>query len=71
MFGHFSRSDFIKLLLTANSEPQVILFFSWNLAYLSFDAVVLQILKNSSLVFFKGFQVVSNLSFYNSGLAVF
>ena len=63
VFGHFSRSDFVKLILAANSEPWVILFFSWNLDYLSLDAVVLQFLKNSSSVFFKGFQTVSNLSF--------
>ena len=62
VFGHFSRSDFVKLPLVATSEPQVILFFSWNLAYLSLDAIVLQFLKNFSSVFFKGFQIVSNLS---------
>ena len=27
VFGHFSRINFVKLPLVANSEPQVILFF--------------------------------------------
>ena len=63
VFGHFSRSDFVELLLVANSELRVILLFSWNLANLSLDAVVLQYLKTSSSLFFKGFQIVSNLSF--------
>ena len=55
----------------ANSESRVILFFSWNLAYLSLDAVVLQFLKNSSSVFFKGFQIVSNLSFLQFRISCF
>ena len=63
VFGHFSRSDFVKLPLVANSEPRVILLFSWNLSYLSLDAVVLEFLKISSSIFFKGFQFVSNLFF--------
>ena len=71
VFGHFSRSDFVKLPLVATSEPRVILFFSWNLAYLSLDAVVLQFLKNSSSVFFKGFQIVSNLSFLQFRISCF
>ena len=62
---------FCKIPLVANSEPQVILFFSWNLAYLSLDAVVLQFLKNSSSVFFKGFQIVSNLSFLQFRISCF
>ena len=60
-FGHFSRSDFAELPLVANSEPRVILLFSWNLAYLSLDAVVLHFLKISSSVVFKGFQIVSSV----------
>ena len=61
VFGHFWRSDFVKLPTVANSEPQVILSFSWNLACLSLDAVVLHFLKISSSVFFKGFQIVSSV----------
>ena len=57
--------------LILNFEPRVILFFSWNLAYLSLDAVVLQFLKNSSSVFFKGFQIVSNLSFLQFRISCF
>ena len=45
--------------------------FSWHLAYLSLDAVVLQFLKNSSSVFFKGFQIVSNLSFLQFRISCF
>ena len=71
VFGHFSRSDFVKLILAANSEPWVILFFSWNLDYLSLDAVVLQFLKNSSSVFFKSFQIESNLSFLQFRISFF
>ena len=71
VFGHFSRSDFVELPLVANSEPRVILLFSWNLAYLSLDAVVLQFLKISSSVFFKGFQIVSNLSFLQFRISCF
>ena len=71
VFGHYSRSDFVKLRLVANSEPRVILFFSWNLTYLTLDAVVLQFLKNSSSVFFKCFQIVSNLSFLQFRISCF
>ena len=67
----FQAAIFVKLPLVANSEPRVILFFSWNLAYLSLDAVVLQFLKNSSSVFFKGFQTVSNLSFLQFRISCF
>ena len=69
--GHFSRSDFVKLPLLANSEPRVISFFSWNLVYLSFDAVLLHFLKNSSSVSFKGSQIVSNLSFLQFRISCF
>ena len=54
---------FVKLPLVANSESRELLLFTWNIAYLSLDAAVLQFLKNSSSVFSKGFQTVSNLSF--------
>ena len=60
-----------KSPLSGNSEPRVILFSSWNSAYLSLDAVVLQFLKNSSSVFFKGFQTVSNLSFLQFRISCF
>ena len=71
VFGHFSRIDFAELPLVANSEPRVILLFSWNLAYLSLDAVVLQFVKISSSAFFKGFQIVSNLSFLQFRISCF
>ena len=71
VFGHFSRSNFVELPLVANSEPRVILSFSWNLANLSLDAVVLQFLKICSSVFFKGFQIVSNLSFLQFRISCF
>ena len=71
VFGHFSRSDFAELPLVANSEPRVILLFSWNLAYLSLDAVVLQFVKISSSAFFKGFQIVNNLSFLQFRISCF
>ena len=61
------KNYFVELLLAAASEPRMILIL------IITDAVVPHFLKNSSSVFFKGFQVVSYLSlhFYNSGLAVF
>ena len=71
VFGDFSRSDFVELLLMTDSELRVILLFSWNLANLSLDAVVLQYLKTSSSVFFKGFQIVSNLSFLQFRISCF
>ena len=37
---------FVKILLVVTFEPRIFLFFSWNLAYLSLDAVVLQFLRN-------------------------
>ena len=47
------------------------LFFSWNLAYLSLNDVVLLFFKNSSSVFFKGFQIVINLSFLHFRISSF
>ena len=71
VFGNFWRSDFVELPLVEKSEPRVILLFSWNLANLSLDAIVLQFLKISSSVFFKGFQIVSNLSFLQFRISCF